>query len=899
MAQTEENKQSSGKIEAWLPGRELARPATATPDGPISTSGGVGDGDLSASADTQADRAGGLPLVEPGADLARTRVRPAWVALVFGLTFFLYVSFIPRFILYSSPPTGDQPSYLMVTTSIAQDGDLNTANNYANRDEDRFYRLAPHPPGFVGISAPYPLPPHRAFSSARPPEEVYSFHLPGLPLLLVPSWVIGSWLGLWWPATVVFMCGIGALVATNVFLLANELTGRTWIAWAVWLPMAFSNPLMSYSYLIFTELTVGLFTIYVFRRLALGWGQNGLVRIFLLGFCIGYIPWLSWRCIVIVAPLLLYGVVQWWRNLRAARRTGEEKFEVAIASENQPTHGRRVAGLGGLALFLLPVSVSAVLLVWHNYFLYGQPFLPNYLPERGPDVIPFLWPWLSVNNLVHFVTNLFAHMFDRQMGLLTYAPIYLLAAVGAIVMFRSARRSDPRMLLWIALLVLPYLALVSAFIFWSGLWNPPARFLTAVVPLMSAPLAMSLFALRRSILYKTMYALLAVPGFVFMAVRMYDARFMWPYPSILNWFVEAQESPLRIDLRNILPAFDPLDDVRLPLNTAWITAASIAIVLFSYLLLPRGSSLWSSRRLPYALHGLIWLSAISVIGSGWLIANHQYIQHRTVLTEVKRWQLDPAPVRPYGITYLGGRVYVTGFGYQEKSNDTPGTLGELDVSTGVYQLITPVSARGVVTYGHPGDVKAGSDGLLRLLNNGPDDHAMYTMKPNGEIVRQLRLEGVTPIATGFDYGPDGNIYVADMLGGHVAKLRPDGTLIARFNPESGGVFNNPVDVSVGKDGRVYLTYSGFVRQLDSDGYFIREDELKCRPVHTVIYEKWLDIACERVGLVSLNTGTGDLQLARFEEPSPKPGGPTGLTYAPDGTLYILDGSTLIAYKVQH
>src|SRR5205085_2328102 len=82
----------------------------------------------------------------------------------------------------------------------------------------------------------------------------------------------------------------------NVFLFAHELTGKLWIALAVWLPLAFSNPIMSYSYMIFTELPTGLLAIYAVRRLALGSRANGPYRLALIGFCIAFIPWLAWRC---------------------------------------------------------------------------------------------------------------------------------------------------------------------------------------------------------------------------------------------------------------------------------------------------------------------------------------------------------------------------------------------------------------------------------------------------------------------------------------------------------------------------------------------------------------------------------------------------------------------------
>jgi len=231
-----------------------------------------------------------LPPVEPGADLARPGLNRGSKGLCFLLTLFVYVAFVPRFIRYSSPPTGDQGHYLMVAMSILQDHDLDVANNYARRDEDKFYSLAPHPSGFVGMEAPYPLPPHLAPTKARPPGEWHNFHLPGLSVMVIPSWIIGGWFRLWWPATVVFMCLLGALLMLNVFLLAHEVTGRQWIAWAVWLPLAFSNPIMSYSYLIFSELPTALLLVYALRRLAMGWRANGLCRRILIGLCIAWIP---------------------------------------------------------------------------------------------------------------------------------------------------------------------------------------------------------------------------------------------------------------------------------------------------------------------------------------------------------------------------------------------------------------------------------------------------------------------------------------------------------------------------------------------------------------------------------------------------------------------------------
>jgi streptogramin lyase len=858
------------------PDQQAATPARGAPDttppaAPPAATGGVRPA---------------LPLVPAGAELAPLRLAPGWAVACFAVAFLLYLALLPHFLLYSSPPTGDQPFYLMDTISLVQDGDLELSNNYANHDYDKFYKLAPHPPGFVGMDAFYPLPEQFAETPARPPTERYAFHLPGLGVLLAPAWVVGGWFGLWWPATLVVMGVLGALLATNVFLLAYEVTGRRGIALAVWLPIAFSNPIMSYSFLIFTELPVGLLLIYAWRRLARGWAANGPGHLALVGLCIGYIPWLAWRCALIAGPLAVYALIQWGRYRRALSQTQQAGPPAAA-----PAPGNR-GRAWTLAACLLPVLGSALLLGSYHLFLFGKLLPAVTVPELG-NQSPFHWPWNGGADLAAFARTGFALLFDRQMGLLIFAPIYLLAAVGSIALWRSARTADRRLLAVLVLTGGPYLGLLAAFTLWNGLWCPPARYLTTLVPLLAAPLAFSLAALGGSRLYRLLYGLFALPGFAFMAIFMADPRMLWPNVQMLTWLAESPQAPWHLDLRGVVPAFPPqlsvADELRLPAQLAGIVASALLVVLVGYLLLHRSPLIARAGRRRYAIHALTWLVVLTVLASGWYAAAAPYLKHRTLLVHQHTWKLEPPVADPHGIAYLDGKIYVTDF--------RGGAVGVLDLQTGAYRPFPARATAGPLPYTHPGDIKAGPDGLLYVLNNGEATQALFVLRPDGQVVRQAALVKKNPIGQGLGIGPDGSLYTTDM--GQMLKYGPDGgDPRGRAGGQTGG-FNNVMGVAAGNDGLVYVAESSGqrVQVLDAQGRFVRSYPLDCSPFYPAVQGEWVDVSCSR-GLVSINTRTGEVQHAMAPN-NDFPATPAGIAYGSDGTLYILDFGILVACTVQH
>jgi DNA-binding beta-propeller fold protein YncE len=345
-------------------------------------------------------------------------------------------------------------------------------------------------------------------------------------------------------------------------------------------------------------------------------------------------------------------------------------------------------------------------------------------------------------------------------------------------------------------------------------------------------------------------------------------------------------------VRSFLPFYDPLDEVGFPRNTAWMLIVSILIVLLSYILLKWRGRAQRDSSLPLVGQGAAWLASIAVLGSVWGLANFNYIKHATSLTTVNRWPLQPTPIDAAGIAYLDGKVFVAD--YRGK------LVWAFDPSQATFQPLNAITQTTQLVYSQPGDVEAGPDGMLYVLNNGPGSDSLYVMRSDGTVTRRIPLEGKTEIAMDLTLGPDGALYIADMFGGRVAKYPAGGGApLGHWGGVTNG-FNNPAGIAVAPDGTMYVAELGNsrVQQLAPNGDYVRSYDLRCEPWHFAASGDWLDFTCNR-GIRSINIKTGDLQLARLKEGAPPLAGPRGIAYAPDGTLYVLDGSVLIQFRVQH
>jgi len=263
--------------------------------------------------------------------------------------------------------------------------------------------------------------------------ELYSRHGAGLPVLILPAWTLGRQVGvnLW-------LVVLAAVLAAQLFGLMHELVPDRGAVWWGWVGVVLSAPMILYAPLLYTELPAALALTLVLRYGLLRTGTETRPYVALAGVL--FLSWLNPRYALLVLPL---AAAFWLRGRRCLA----------------------VAAAGGI---MLPYI--------HFWVLLGYvPTLRNY-GRIALQTLPAgaLGLWL-----------------DREAGLLPYAPIYLLALYG-VLQTRKAQNPAWRWWRW---LWLPYFGFISAYDTWFGGWNPPARMMVPLLPVLSPLLALALAAM--------------------------------------------------------------------------------------------------------------------------------------------------------------------------------------------------------------------------------------------------------------------------------------------------------------------------------------------------------------------------------------------------------------------
>jgi hypothetical protein len=288
---------------------------------------------------------------------------------------------------------------------------------------------------------PPPLEPHYRVRGRD--GAIYSLHAVGLSLLILPAYALGGY-----PAVSLFMAGVAALLAREVRELVRGTTGEDGLADGIAWILALSPPLVHYAGLVFTEVPAALIVAVALRRVP-GIADARTPMVLAWGGAVAFLPWLNVRYALLAALLLLYAL------------------------------GRR-PDVRRTAWLLSPTVASGLALAAYHWTLYGF-FDPRLVygprPEFSAATLPEGFPGL---------------LLDQEFGLLVYAPVLALAAPGLVRLWRER----PSLGLAGVAMVASVVIVAGSWHMWRGGFNPPARFLVPVLPVLAVATA---FALRRGV----------------------------------------------------------------------------------------------------------------------------------------------------------------------------------------------------------------------------------------------------------------------------------------------------------------------------------------------------------------------------------------------------------------
>lgn len=371
---------------------------------------------------------------------------------LFGLSFALY---LVAGLAWNAAVglSGDEPHYLVIAHSILVDHDLNIENNHARRDYAAFY------PGTL-----------RPDYLARGTHgEIYSIHAPGLPALLVPAYALAGARG-----AIVLVALIAALAALAIFDAARLLGGAA-AGWFTWAAICLTVPFLPHAWLIYPEIVAALIVAWavrwlVERRPVPNW------RWCARGVALGVLPWLHTKYAILLAPLAMAVAWNLWMGDRhggtATKDTTDEKDRLRQRA-------------GAIVAFGLPIAIA--LAAWFVSFdvMYGV-FDPQ-APYGSYTAM-----YVRTSNIARGVLGL---LIDQKFGLLVYAPVYLLALVGAAALVR--RRAHRVLAVAVAVTTILFVASTARFYMWWGGASAPGRFLVPILPLLAVPVALALNEWRR------------------------------------------------------------------------------------------------------------------------------------------------------------------------------------------------------------------------------------------------------------------------------------------------------------------------------------------------------------------------------------------------------------------
>ncbi len=331
------------------------------------------------------------------------------------------------------PTASDEPHYLVIVQSLLTGHGLDLRATYDSQIYRAYYPDALPDRHIIEVGA-----------SQYPIRDL------GLPLIATLPFALAGRTGV-----LVLLCFVGAALVAQLYLACRDLRIAHRPALLGVAAAALAHPFLTYTTQIYPELLVALAFVTAARLLRTG-RATGLARLAMASACVGVMPWLSTRAWLIAVGV---GLVVAFCALRPASHA-----TLGVLAR------RVVAGAG-------PFAALVLALAYVDWRMFGV-FIPNagyYLIRDQQQVLAFT-PQLGALGL----------LFDQVFGLIPRTPLYLVAALGVVPLFRRERGA---LLATLALGWLVYFAYIADIAYWWADGSPPSRYLLGGLPFLVVLLA--------------------------------------------------------------------------------------------------------------------------------------------------------------------------------------------------------------------------------------------------------------------------------------------------------------------------------------------------------------------------------------------------------------------------
>ena len=286
---------------------------------------------------------------------------------------------------------------------------------------------------------------------------VYYINAPGPGVLLTPAYLVDRTLNRWFgskrqTAVIVFWQLLGALLVFEIVASVAEISGRSSgvvSAFAV----ALAVPFLFYTFQIYPELPGGLFLLFAFRKLALDPAPTGR-GVFAASIALAALPWLHQKYSVVAAVVGVFAALKLLRK----------------------TPGGVSHHLYKVVLLAVPLAISAYSIFLYNHALTGSLSPTATFAAAGRSSFE---PW-------NFFKGFSGLLLDRDNGLFIFAPIYVLALIGARAFYLRHRRVFTPF----ALVLVSYMVVIASFPYWPGAISTMGRYILSALPLLALPMAL-------------------------------------------------------------------------------------------------------------------------------------------------------------------------------------------------------------------------------------------------------------------------------------------------------------------------------------------------------------------------------------------------------------------------